>query len=332
MDEARTWRELLTSVISDSQEKQRLIDGLGITPITLIRWINGESEPRPQNLRRLITLLPQYQEELRVLICEEKGISEFPGTLYEEFTHEIPSEFYSRVMVARASTSENLRFWSTCHLILQQVLGQLDPERQGMSAWVVRCMPPSGPYHKVRSLRESVGLGTPPWSGNLEQTAMFLGAESLAGNVVTLCRQRILQNIDEENAFLPASRVEYEKSAAVAPILYAGRIGGVLLISSTQPNCFNLPVKTELIQRYADLVALAFEPEDFYTPEQIALCVMPSHGEQKIYFANFRQLVAETMLYASANKQSLNNIQADIMVWQKLEEELLRLPTLKTTQ
>lgn len=331
MHEARTWRELLGSILNDSSEKQRLLDELGITPITLIRWISGESEPRPQNLRRLITLLPQYQEELRTLICEEKGISDLPYMTHEEVAREIPSEFYSRVMVARASTSENLRFWSTCHLILQQVLGQLDPERQGMSVWVVRCMPPSGRYRKVRSLRESVGLGTPPWSGNLEQTAMFLGAESLAGNVVTLCRPYILQNIDEKNAFLPASRVEYEKSAAVAPILYAGRIGGALLVSSTQPHYFDVQVKTELIQCYADLIALAFEPEDFYAPEQIALCVMPLHDEQKTYFTNFRQLVAETMLYATANKQPLNNIEADILVWQRLEEKLLRLPALKLT-
>src|SRR5207302_1764603 len=86
--------------------------------------------------------------------------------------------FYARLLQARASTSENLRFWSTCHLILQQALEQLDPERLGMSIWVVRCMPPSGPYNKVRSLRESVGLGTPPWPGNMEQTAMFLGTRA----------------------------------------------------------------------------------------------------------------------------------------------------------
>jgi hypothetical protein len=329
MHEAQTWRDLLRIIIGDSKEKQRLVDELGITPITLIRWINGESEPRPQNLRRLITLLPQHREQFRTLIREEKGMSNFASTIYEEFAREIPSEFYSRIMIARASTSENLRFWSTCHLILQQAMGQLDPDRQGISIWVVRCMPPSGPYHKVRSLRESIGLGTYPWSGNLEQTAMFLGAESLAGHVVTLCRPGVLQNIDEKNAFLPAARVEFEKSAAVYPILYAGRIGGVLLISSTQPNYFNLSIKTELVQRYADLTALAFEPEDFYAPEQIALSVMPSHEEQKTYFANFRKLVAETMQRASTNKQPLNNIQADLLVWQKLEEELLCLPIQK---
>ena len=37
---------------------------------------------------------------------------------------------------------------------------------------------------KIRSLRESLGQGTPPWQADLEQQATFLGAESLAGYVV----------------------------------------------------------------------------------------------------------------------------------------------------
>jgi hypothetical protein len=329
MHEAQTWRQLLGIVTSDTKEKRRLIEELNITPITLLRWINGESEPRPHNLQRLITLLPQYREQLRALLYEEKGFSDFADTVQEDLALEIPAEFYSRVMVARASTSENLRFWSTCHLILQQALGQFDAERAGMSIWVVRCMPPSGPFHKVRSLRESVGLGTYPWSGNLEQTAMFLGAESLAGQAVTLCRPGVLQDIDEENALSPTSRMDFEKSEAVYPILYAGRIGGVLLVSSTQPHYFDVAAKNELLQRYTDLIALAFEPKDFYAPEQIALCIMPSHEEQKAYFANFRQLVAETMLHTNTHEQPLNNVQADALVWQRLEEELLQLPVMK---
>jgi len=329
MQEAQTWRELLGFIVRDGKERQRLVDELNITPITLTRWVNGESDPRPQNLRHLLYVLPQYREQLRTLLKEEKGFEDFSAPLQEDAVKEIPSEFYGRVLVARASTSENLRFWSTCHLILQQAIGQLDTERKGMSIWVVRCMPPSGPYHKVRSLRESVGLGTPPWNGNLEQTAMFLGAESLSGNVVTLCRPGIIQNLDEEHSLMPAIRVEYEKSAAIYPILYAGRIAGVLLVSSTQYNYFLSQARTDLVERYADLVALAFEPQDFYAPEDIALCVMPSHEEQKAHFAKFRQMVADTMLSAATHHQAVNNLQADMLVWQKLEEELLQLPTLE---
>src|SRR5579883_1870072 len=329
MQEARTWRELLGMIISDSKEKQRILDELSITPITLARWVNGQSDPRPANLRHLLNVIPQHREQMLDLLKEEKEFGEFAHPTQEDTSKDIPAEFYARVFVARASTTEHLRFWSICHLILQQAIGQLDPERSGMAIWVVRCMPPSGPYHKVRSLRESVGLGTPPWNGNLEQTAMFLGAESLSGNVVTLCRPGIIQNLDEEHSLMPAIRVEYEKSAAIYPILYAGRIAGVLLVSSTQYNYFLSQARTDLVERYADLVALAFEPQDFYAPEDIALCVMPSHEEQKAHFAKFRQMVADTMLSAATHHQAVNNLQADMLVWQKLEEELLQLPTLE---
>ncbi len=329
MQEARTWRELLGMIISDSKEKQRILDELSVTPITLARWVNGQSDPRPANLRHLLNVIPQHREQMLDLLKDEKEFGEFAHSTQEDTSKDIPAEFYARVFVARASTTEHLRFWSICHLILQQAIGQLDPERSGMAIWVVRCMPPSGPYHKVRSLRESVGLGTPPWPGNLEQTAMFLGAESLAGNVVTLCRPGIIQNMDEEQSLMPVQRVGPEKSAAIYPILYAGRIAGVFLVSSAQPNHFLSQARTTLVQHYADLIALAFEPEDFYEPEQIALSVMPLHPEQKKYFAQFRQLVAETMLEAAKRNQPVNNIMADQIVWQKLEEELLRIPTLK---
>jgi hypothetical protein len=328
MEEARTWREILGQVIKDPKEKQRLVDELDITPITLTRWVNGESDPRPQNLRQLINALPKQREQIQKLLREERGLGDLSYS-DDEATKFIPAEFYARVLLARASTNENLRSWTTCHLILQQALEQLDPDQRGMSIWVVRCMPPSGPHNKVRSLRESVGVGTSPWVGDLEPSAMFLGAESLAGNVVTLFRPGIIQDLNEAHNLMPATRVAYEQSAAIYPILYAGRIAGVLLISSTEINYFLSQSRNDLVQYYADLTALAFDPEDFYTPEQIALCVMPSHEEQKEYFTNFRQMVAETMLHAANKNRPVNAIQADLLVWQRLEDELLKLAALQ---
>jgi hypothetical protein len=332
MQEAETWRELLAKIISDSKEKQRITEALNITPITLTRWINGESAPRPQNLRHLITILPLHREKLVKLLQEEQSVGDLSQIIPEESERDIPAEFYARIFTARASTTENLRFWSTCNLILQQAIGQLDPNRLGICLWVVRCMPQSGPHNKVRSLRESVGLGTPPWVGNLEQQAMFLGAESLAGNVITLCRPGIIQNLDEEHNLMPAQRVEHEKSAAIFPILYAGRIAGVFLVSSAQYGYFVSQARTSLVQKYADLLALAFEPEDFYTPEQIALHVMPSHEEQKQYFSQFRQLIADTMITEAHRNRPANNVQADWKVWQRLEEELLQYASHKKTR
>ena len=330
MQEFETWRDLLGKIIRDPREKQRLIEELKVTPITLTRWVNGESDPRPQNLRLLMNSLPQYREQLRVLIRDDRALSELATFPTREEAREIPSEFYARVLVARATTSEHVRFWSTCHLILQQALGQLDHDRQGLCVWVIRCMPPSGPLLKVRSLRESVGLGTSPWPSNLEHMAMFLGAASLAGNAVTLCRPQVVQDLAESN-ITPLLRSEHEKSVAIYPILFAGRIAGVFLVSSVQRHFFAQQWRTDLSQRYADLSALAFHPDEVYAPDRSAVCVMPSLEKQREHFATFRQLVAQTIHLAAHANKPINNLQADLLVWQQLEDTLLALPLLEST-
>src|SRR5690349_7467067 len=101
MHEARTWRELLANIIRDGKEKQRLIEELDITSITLTRWVNGDSDPRPQNLRRLISVLPQYREQLRGLLKEESHFSEEETALKQsQPDKEISSEFYAHVLQA----------------------------------------------------------------------------------------------------------------------------------------------------------------------------------------------------------------------------------------
>ncbi len=320
MQEPQSWRELLGSIVGDPQERLTIAQELGVSPVTLSRWVNKESDPRPQNLRHLVTTLPAYREMLIELISEE--FPDFSATIEDDSSKEIPSTFYSRIFHARASTNDTLRFWSISHLILQQALGQLDPNRLGMSIIIVRCMYPHEDG-KIHSLRESTGLGTPPWNGDLEQKSMFLGAESLAGFVVTSCRSAVIQNIDEDKTLLPAHHVEHEKSAAAYPIMFAGRVAGCLLVSSTYANHFLSQSRLTLIKNYADLVSLAFEAEEFYDPRQIELRIVPLHSVQKTYFSNFRQRVAFEMIQASQQGHSINNIEAEKLVWQQLEKELL---------
>src|SRR2546421_2732218 len=326
MHEPETWRDLLRSIISEPHEKQRLSEQLGVRAITLTRWTSKESDPRPQNLRNLLNALPQHREQLLDLIRDEPGFEEFSNAELDDSSIEIPSAFYTRIFASHASTIESMRFWSITNLILQQAVGQLDPDRLGMGINIVRCIPRSEVDNRVHSLRESVGIGTPPWTGDLEQKAMFLGAESLCGYVVTLCRPAANQNVDDEQNLIPAHKVPYEKSAAVHPILFAGRIAGCLLVSSTQYNYFLPQARLALIEDYANLLALAFEPEEFYEPYEIELRVMPNQEIQKKHFANFRQRVANTMMEGAINKRPVNNLEAEQLVWQQLEEELLRLP------
>jgi hypothetical protein len=323
-EETGTWRKLLGTIISNPKEKQRIADELGVQPITLQRWVDENNEPRPHNLRRLIDALPpQYREPFRDLLHAEQSLEEMPFATSLDTAVEIPSEFYASVLTIRASSTPNLRFTSICQRILHHALEQLDPERLGMSIWVVTCMPRSGPYDKVRSLREKIGLGTPPWSGNLEQKALFLGAESLSGNVVTTFHPQVIDDLDQEHSLMPTSRIEEEKSCAIYPLLFSGRVAGVLLVSSTQFYHFRPHWRAELVEQYANLIALAFEPKDFYSTDDIALSIMPPQEEQKRFFGNFRLRVAEMMITAARKGQPLNPLEAEERVWQFLENELL---------
>src|SRR5438105_15706338 len=111
MHESETWRELLKTITKEPRERQRLLEALGIKAITLNRWINKESDPRSQNLRNLLSALPQYREQLLDLIREESGFEDFSHGDIDDTSKEIPSTFYVRVFAARAGTTESMRFW-----------------------------------------------------------------------------------------------------------------------------------------------------------------------------------------------------------------------------
>ncbi|HET8911878.1 MAG TPA: hypothetical protein VFN23_10465 [Ktedonobacteraceae bacterium] len=324
MQEPRSWRSLLGRIIHDPQERQRIADELGVRPITLTRWVSRESIPRTQNLRHLLSIFPLQQRKLFAdLIAEE--FKDFPLAPVEDNTQTISSSFYTRLLATNTSTTDILRCWVICSQILQQALIHLDPEHNGLLLTIVRCMPPSNDG-KVKSLREYVALGTYPWNTDLEQKAMFLGAESLAGYAVSSCRFATIQSITEGRTLLPAHRVEFEESAAAYPIMRSGRISGCFLVSSVLRNNFVDQEWLDLIQAYTNLLVLAFEPSDFYAPSQIELRIMPNSSIQQSYLTNFRQRVGTTMTRAVHEGLSLNHSQAEQQVWSHLEEELLRLP------
>src|SRR5207237_9970162 len=111
---------------------------------------------------------------------------------------------------------------------------------------------------KIHSLLESVGQGTPPWRVDLEQEAIFLGAESLAGYVVTSCRPDLVQNYGREHYQLPASWAEHEVSATALPIMYTNRIAGCVLLSSAESNFFNSSSRLNPMTDYLSLIVLPF--------------------------------------------------------------------------
>ena len=319
------WRELLGNIISNPVERERIANEIGVHSVTLVRWVNGETSPRSHNLRQLIRAVPkQYRAQLRAALDTTINVSaaDFETVLTQA---ELPYKLIMEVLDARANTPDLLRFWSITRIILPEALKQLDVERLGMIITVVRCMPPTKDG-KIHSLRETVGQGTGPWSGSLEEKALLLGAESLAGYVTSSCRLEQVGDLRSNRTFLPAYQGEHEISAVACPIMRACRVAGCLLFSSTQPDYFASQVYLELVSAYTRLIALAFDASDFYNPDIIDLRIMPPLEVQQIHISSFRQRVIKLMQESTNGSQRLASTQAEQMVWQQFEELLLNLP------
>jgi transcriptional regulator with XRE-family HTH domain len=326
MQELPAWRVLLGQLIHDSQERYKIANELGINPATLIRWAHNETNPRPQNLNQLLKVVPSSnRQKLQESIIEE--FPEFASILNEEVTVnetiEIPSGTYLSVLHTYISAPKRQRFWLVSNLILQEALRQLDPHMLGMTVSVAQCVKPQG-GKKIRSLLEHVGRGTHPWKATMKHEIAYLGIESLAGYALSNAHLLSIQDRSENLTFYPARWLDWEKSSAVCPIIRDGLFAGCLIVSSTQPGYF-LTFREALIQNYAELMVLAFEPEDFYEPGAIQLTTMPEFDVQEQYFQTIRHRISKAMEEGSTRQPPLTISEAEQLVWQQLEEEFIQL-------
>ena len=322
MNEPQTWRELLATIISDTKERQRLVDILGISPITLIRWSTNKSNPRRDSLRSLLDALPLYKQQLIELIAKELP-DFFKETHEEEVPLEIPSAFYARILSAHTNSPLFLRASTICILILQQVVVHLDPHQLGLIAVVAQCVPPMQ-GKKVRSLRIIQGRGNSSWANQIEQGTQFFGAESQTGMALHSGRSVVVQSQEVKSRLFPAHYTTSEKSSAVFPIAQSDRVAGCLSISSTQPNYFS-QARLDLIKSYADLLVLAFEHHEFFDLQDIELRIMPSTPVQQERIATFQQRVTRLMIRTAQGSQPMTRPKAELRTWQELEEELIQI-------
>lgn len=322
-----TWREFLGLLIEEPGERQRIADVAHIHPLTLTRWVTKESDPRPTSFQALLDAVPQSsRQQMLALIVQE--FPAYPVSAQEVEDEEraavenptISTVFYHRVLKTSATTTTLLRFWSICNLVLAQALNQFASE-QGVAITVVQCVPPR-PGNKVRCLRQTVELGTPPWRSDLAEKAWFLGAESLAGHAITVNHLAAVQNIEENPEHLPARRIDFEMSIAAIPLLRSGKIAGSLTVSCVSPDCFT-DARLSLLEQYALLVTVAFDDADFYAPQDIELRVMAPYAGQQAQFATFRQRVNQLLAEAAGRQQPLTLAQAELIVRQQLADELV---------
>jgi hypothetical protein len=321
MQEQRGWRDILTEVIRNPHERQRLVRELGVNSITLSRWASNQARPRPQYRDRLIEAMPEKvrQEFAELLAIEFPENVNAASELEEEPALDIPSPFYARIFSAYTSASRSLRSSSILALILQQMLAHLDPAQEGLSISIVRFTRPLL-GERARSLQEFTGRGTSPFDAFQELQLFLLGADTLAGAAVTRMHPQINQNLREES-YAPFLRTQLEESAMACPLLFEDRIAGCSLVASNRANYFT-PTRQQLIQDYTNLMVLAFSPEDFYDPSDIALALMPPRNEQQPFFDNFRQRVERLMWGADGVERSRQ--EAELAACRQIEEEMIR--------
>lgn len=326
MQELSSWRILLGQLIHDPQERNRIANELGINPATLVRWAHNETNPRPYNLIQLLKVLsPTNRQKMQEAIAEE-----FPDfsiqddeEILVETSVDIPSGTYASVLHTYATAPKRQRFWLVSNLILQEALRQLDPNLLGMTISIAQCVKPRE-GNKVRSLREHVGRGTHPWKATMKHEVAYLGIDSLAGYALSNARFLSIQDRSDYQTFYPAKWLDWEKSAAVCPIMREGRFAGCLIVSSTQPGYF-LSFREELIQNYAELMVLAFEPDEFYAATDIHLAILPDFEIQEQYFQTIRRRITAAMEEGSTRNPPLTISEAEQIVWQQLEEEFIQL-------
>ena len=234
----------------------------------------------------------------------------------------IPVALYNNVLHLLCTMPEERRFWSICAAILHDACKRLDPNRIGLQLNVVQCMAPAN-GNTVRCLRERVGLGTPPWSEQLEQPGRLFGAQSLVGYVTATDCQVVTSNVNKEH-WLPNHLPEHAMSAAASSIEYAGRVAGCLLAVSTRPDFFCQSALLDLIQSYAQLLTLAFRPEDFYEREHIDLQILPSLQAQQSYISTLPQRILALLKKAVLEQRPISYDVAEQRAMWQIAENLLQ--------
>jgi hypothetical protein len=325
--QAITWRELLGRLIVNVRERRRLAEAASVTVATLQRWVKERTMPREEHLAHLLSALPEdiYPTFLHLAAVEFPGLLHANKVRRQEVERvEIPPAFYQSVLSAYALTPWTICSQTVLDLITQQIIELLDAERQGLAISIVRCMPPDAGGHIV-SLREVGGKGTHPWKADLGQKIFFYGAESLVGHTLSHFTTSVV-NSRREQTFYPAHWTDHENSAAAFPILRHALVAGGLVVSSTREGFFTSD-SIALLEYYANLAALLFEPEDFFSSTTIQLRVMPHYRQQEPLFADFNQRVSRKFAISKGNQITIQ--EARLAVLQDLEAELLALPVEK---
>lgn len=319
----QSWRVILRRVVKPAGERQRLAHIIGLAPMTLARWISGESVPHKAHILRLLHVVnPSLRDEL--LDALEADFPDIRLLYQNEGIEQLSSAFFAELLNIRATTSGPLLFHRVSQAVLDKAILLLDPHRLGMAITIARCMPPTPEHNqKIYSLKELAGRGTPPWKPDLEPESIFLGAESLGGYVT---QKGYFSNVADLKAESRRQirRTEYEISAAAYPIMLSGSIAGCIIASSTQLDYFSKEYM-ELLEVFSHLASLAFENSEFYPLSSISLQMMPSKEVQLPIIGTFWGRAMDIQEETIQQGVSISNAEAEQQALRAIEAELLAI-------
>jgi hypothetical protein len=277
--------------------------------------ISGVQMPRQRLARGLAFPVSRHitEETSSKLNLDEQRAS--PAHFID--VREPQKDLYRRVLELRETTIEDgMRRWQIIQAIFEDALLRLDPKRSGLSMLYARLMPPR--EDGIHSLYALDMRGSYPWPFTLESKT-YLGSTTLAGTAAMLQRMQQWDDLDS-NGRLQIMVDELERSACAQPVMLAGRMAGVLVVSSTQPGFFMDQALCRSVVEYARLLTLALNDRDFYPCSQIHLRPMPDLKWQREEMS--RTYVGRVVTCASKGNLSLP--EAEEQVRQEMEEEFER--------
>lgn len=270
------WRDDLRTLIRNNPAlKKQIADTLGCSIRGPERWIAEDNNPSPRYAAGLAKMFPQLRASLR---------SEIPTAFAkkkEPPVQRIPAIFYDEILTALAYANMRVGKPAMIGSLLTQMLGHLDPERDGLLIALAQCRLDNGLVNSLQIAPEH-WVGTGPWSKlAVEDAIRVLPGTLIAASVSQF--SPVSWTIDDAPQYAEpvptAFQPDLAECAVAYPLLREGSsVAGALFFVATQDDFFS-QATLDLIKRYATLFAVAFRDREFYDDEQLKLKPEPTTEE-----------------------------------------------------
>src|SRR5579859_1121597 len=110
MRKRAVWRELLDSVIQVRTERERIAAQIGVAPVTLTRWANGDTSPRLQLLNPLVQAIPdRHRAAFQASIEEDFPSHSFDEPILDDSMQPTKQKISVKVFISYAREDRELR-------------------------------------------------------------------------------------------------------------------------------------------------------------------------------------------------------------------------------